>query len=101
MMSVQSSLTMYPIYAYGDETQRRKYLPRLASGEWVGCFGLTEPDAGPDPAGMRTRAEKCADGYRLTRTKTWITNAPLADIFIVSPKSASHGAHNARLVVRT
>src|SRR5712691_10780991 len=76
MMSVQSSLTMYPIFAYGDEAQRRKYLPRLASGEWVGCFGLTEPDAGSDPAGMRTRAEECADGYRLTGTKTWITNAP-------------------------
>jgi glutaryl-CoA dehydrogenase len=91
MMSVQSSLTMYPIYAYGDEAQRRKYLPRLASGEWVGCFGLTEPDAGSDPAGMRTRAEKIADGYRLTGTKTWISNAPFADIFVIWAKSAAHG----------
>jgi glutaryl-CoA dehydrogenase len=91
MFSVQSSLTMYPIYAYGDESQRRKYLPRLVSGEWIGCFGLTEPDAGSDPAGMTTRAEKCADGYRLTGTKTWISNAPLADIFIIWAKSAAHG----------
>jgi glutaryl-CoA dehydrogenase len=91
MMSVQSSLVMYPIYAYGDETQRRKYLPRLATGEWVGCFGLTEPDAGSDPAGMKTRAEKVADGYRLTGTKTWISNAPLADVFVIWAKSAAHG----------
>ncbi len=91
MMSVQSSLTMYPIYAYGDETQRRKYLPRLASGEWVGCFGLTEPDAGSDPAGMKTRAEKIPDGYRLTGTKMWISNAPLADVFVIWAKSAAHG----------
>jgi glutaryl-CoA dehydrogenase len=91
MLSVQSSLTMYPIYAYGDEQQRRRYLPRLASGEWVGCFGLTEPDAGSDPAGMTTRAEKTADGYRLTGTKTWISNAPLADVFIIWAKSAAHG----------
>src|SRR5215468_9019407 len=72
MMSVQSSLTMYPIYAYGDESQRKKYLPRLTTGEWVGCFGLTEPDAGSDPAGMKTRAEKVSDGYRLIGAKTWI-----------------------------
>jgi glutaryl-CoA dehydrogenase len=91
MMSVQSSLTMYPIYAYGDETQRRKYLPKLATGEWVGCFGLTEPDAGSDPAGMKTRAEKTAGGYRLTGTKTWISNAPLADVFVIWAKSAAHG----------
>lgn len=91
MMSVQSSLVMYPIYAYGDEAQRKTYLPRLASGELVGCFGLTEPDAGSDPAGMKTRAEKTAGGYRLTGTKTWITNAPLADIFIIWAKSAAHG----------
>ncbi len=91
MMSVQSSLTMYPIYAYGDETQRRKYLPRLASGEWVGCFGLTEPDAGSDPAGMKTRADKTPDGYSLTGTKTWISNAPLADVFVIWAKSAAHG----------
>ncbi len=90
MMSVQSSLVMYPIYAYGDETQRKKYLPRLASGEWVGCFGLTEPDAGSDPAGMKTRAEKVADGYRLTGSKMWISNSPIADVFVVWAKSAAH-----------
>jgi glutaryl-CoA dehydrogenase len=91
MMSVQSSLTMYPIYAYGDENQRKTYLPKLATGEWVGCFGLTEPDAGSDPAGMKTRAEKVTDGYRLTGTKTWISNAPVADIFVIWAKSAAHG----------
>jgi glutaryl-CoA dehydrogenase len=91
MMSVQSSLVMYPIYAYGDEAQRRKYLPRLATGELVGCFGLTEPDAGSDPAGMKTRAEKVSDGYRLTGTKTWISNAPHADLFLIWAKSAAHG----------
>jgi glutaryl-CoA dehydrogenase len=90
MMSVQSSLVMYPIYAYGDETQRKKYLPKLASGEWIGCFGLTEPDAGSDPAGMATRAEKTPGGYRLTGSKTWISNAPLADVFVVWAKSAAH-----------
>ncbi|MDF3063185.1 MAG: acyl-CoA dehydrogenase [Microvirga sp.] len=90
MMSVQSSLVMYPIYAYGDETQRRKYLPKLASGEFVGCFGLTEPDAGSDPGGMKTRAERTANGYRLTGTKTWISNAPIADVFVVWAKSAAH-----------
>ena len=82
-MSVQSSLVMYPIYAYGNEAQRQKYLPKLASGEWVGCFGLTEPDHGSDPGGMRTRAEKTSGGYRLTGTKMWITNAPIADVFVV------------------
>src|SRR5580693_3514322 len=91
MNSVQSSLVMHPIYAYGDEQQRRRYLPRLASGEWIGCFGLTEPDAGSDPAGMKTRAEKVSDGYRLTGTKTWISNAPLADVFVIWAKSAAHG----------
>jgi glutaryl-CoA dehydrogenase len=90
MMSVQSSLVMYPIYAYGDETQRRTWLPRLASGELVGCFGLTEPDAGSDPGGMRTRAERTATGYRLTGAKTWISNAPIADVFVVWAKSAAH-----------
>ena len=90
MMSVQSSLAMYPIYAYGDERQRKAYLPRLASGEWVGCFGLTEPDAGSDPAGMQTRAEKVADGHKLTGSKTWISNAPIADVFVVWAKSAAH-----------
>ncbi len=90
MMSVQSSLVMYPIYAYGDESQRRKFLPKLASGEWIGCFGLTEPEAGSDPAGMRTRADKTAGGYRLTGSKTWISNAPIADVFVVWAKSAAH-----------
>jgi glutaryl-CoA dehydrogenase len=91
MMSVQSSLVMYPIYAYGDDTQRKTYLPRLASGEHVGCFGLTEPDAGSDPGGMRTRAERIDGGYRLTGAKTWISNAPIADVFVVWAKSAAHG----------
>ncbi len=91
MNSVQSSLVMYPIYAYGSEAQRVKYLPKLATGEWVGCFGLTEPDAGSDPAGMKTRAEKVLDGYRLTGSKMWISNAPIADVFVVWAKSAAHG----------
>lgn len=90
MMSVQSSLVMYPIHAYGSEEQRRKYLPRLASGEWIGCFGLTEPDAGSDPAGMKTRAEKIDGGYRLTGSKTWISNSPIADVFVVWAKSDAH-----------
>jgi len=90
MNSVQSSLVMYPIYAYGDEDQRKKYLPKLATGEWVGCFGLTEPDAGSDPGGMKTRAEKVSDGYRLTGSKMWISNAPIADVFVVWAKSAAH-----------
>ena len=90
MMSVQSSLVMYPIYAYGDEAQRKAYLPKLASGEFVGCFGLTEPDAGSDPAGMKTRAEKIDGGYRLTGAKTWISNAPIADVFVVWAKSPAH-----------
>ncbi|MDG5496531.1 acyl-CoA dehydrogenase [Niveispirillum sp. BGYR6] len=91
MMSVQSSLVMHPIFAYGSEDQRQKYLPKLASGEWIGCFGLTEPDAGSDPAGMRTRAEKIDGGYRLTGAKMWITNAPIADVFVVWAKSDAHG----------
>ena len=90
MMSVQSSLVMYPIYAYGDEAQRRKYLPGLGSGELIGCFGLTEPDAGSDPGSMKTRAEKTDDGYRLNGAKTWISNAPIADVFVVWAKSAAH-----------
>ncbi|WP_439500301.1 acyl-CoA dehydrogenase [Bosea sp. (in: a-proteobacteria)] len=90
MMSVQSSLVMYPIYAYGDENQRKKYLPKLASGEWIGCFGLTEPDAGSDPGGMKTRAEKVADGYKLTGSKMWISNSPIADVFVIWAKSAAH-----------
>ena len=91
MMSVQSSLVMYPIYAYGSEAQRKKYLPKLASGEWIGCFGLTEPDAGSDPAGMKTRAVKTATGYKLTGSKMWISNAPIADVFVVWAKSEEHG----------
>ena len=89
-MSVQSSLVMYPIHAYGSEEQRRKYLPKLASGEWVGCFGLTEPDAGSDPGGMRTRAEKIDGGYKLTGAKTWISNSPIADLAVIWAKSAAH-----------
>jgi glutaryl-CoA dehydrogenase len=91
MMSVQSSLVMHPIHAYGTEAQKRKYLPKLARGEWVGCFGLTEPDAGSDPGSMRTRAEKIDGGYRLTGAKTWISNAPIADVFVVWAKSDAHG----------
>ena len=90
MMSVQSSLVMYPIYAYGSEEQKRRYLPKLASGEWIGCFGLTEPDAGSDPGGMRTRAVKTEGGYRLSGNKTWISNAPIADVFVVWAKSDAH-----------
>ncbi|MEO0542985.1 MAG: acyl-CoA dehydrogenase [Pseudomonadota bacterium] len=90
MMSVQSSLVMYPIDAYGSDAQRAKYLPKLASGEWIGCFGLTEPDAGSDPAGMKTKAEKIDGGYRLTGSKMWISNSPIADVFIVWAKSDAH-----------
>jgi glutaryl-CoA dehydrogenase len=90
-ISVQSSLVMFPILAYGSEEQKQKYLPRLASGEIVGCFGLTEPDAGSDPAGMRTRAEKTPTGYRISGAKTWITNSPIADVFVVWAKSDAHG----------
>ncbi|MBL4837585.1 MAG: acyl-CoA dehydrogenase family protein, partial [Kordiimonadaceae bacterium] len=85
-MSVQSSLVMHPIYAYGTDEQRKKYLPKLASGEWVGCFGLTEPDAGSDPGSMRTRADKVDGGYTLTGTKMWITNSPIADVAVVWAK---------------
>ncbi|SNS19675.1 glutaryl-CoA dehydrogenase [Sphingomonas laterariae] len=91
MMSVQSSLVMYPIHAYGSEEQKQKYLPKLASGEWIGCFGLTEPDAGSDPAGMRTRAEKIDGGYRISGAKTWISNSPIADVFVIWAKSDAHG----------
>lgn len=91
MMSVQSSLVMYPIYAYGSEEQKQKYLPKLASGEYIGCFGLTEPDAGSDPGGMTTRAKKTANGYVLSGAKTWISNAPIADVFVVWAKSDAHG----------
>ncbi len=91
MMSVQSSLVMYPIHAYGSEAQRMKYLPGLASGELIGCFGLTEPDAGSDPGGMRTTATRVDGGYVLNGTKTWISNAPIADVFVVWAKSEAHG----------
>ena len=91
MMSVQASLVMYPIYAYGSEVQRKKYLPKLCTGEWIGCFGLTEPDAGSDPGGMNTRAVKTANGYKLTGSKMWISNAPIADVFVVWAKSEEHG----------
>ena len=91
MMSVQSSLVIYPIFAYGSEEQKQKYLPKLISGEWIGCFGLTEPDAGSDPAGMKTRAIKTESGYRLIGSKMWISNAPIADVFVVWAKSEAHG----------
>jgi len=91
MMSVQSSLVIYPIYAYGSEEQRQKYLPDLCSGARIGCFGLTEPDAGSDPAGMKTRALKTDTGYRLTGSKMWISNSPIADVFVVWAKSEAHG----------
>ena len=91
MLSVQASLVMYPIHAYGTPAQRAKYLPRLASGEWVGCFGLTEPNAGSDPGSMTTRAEASGSGYILNGTKTWISNSPMADVFIVWAKSSAHG----------
>jgi glutaryl-CoA dehydrogenase len=88
-MSVQSSLVMYPIYAYGDEAQRERYLPKLATGEWIGCFGLTEPDHGSDAGNLTTRAEAVAGGYRLTGAKMWISNSPIADVFVVWAKD--HG----------
>ncbi|MES1191735.1 MAG: acyl-CoA dehydrogenase [Steroidobacter sp.] len=86
MMSVQSSLVMFPIFEFGSEAQRRRYLPKLARGEWVGCFGLTEPDHGSDPGSMNTRAAKTANGYVLNGSKTWITNSPIADVFVVWAK---------------
>jgi len=90
MMSVQSSLVIHPIYTYGSDEQRDKYLPGLVSGDLIGCFGLTEPDAGSDPAGMKTRAEKIEGGYRLRGAKMWISNAPIADVFVVWAKSEAH-----------
>jgi len=90
MMSVQSSLVMYPIHAYGSDEQHRKYLPGLASGELIGCFGLTEPDAGSDPAGMRTAARKVSGGYVINGSKMWISNSPFADVFVVWAKSDAH-----------
>ena len=91
MMSVQSSLVMFPIHAFGSEEQKHKYLPGLARGELIGCFGLTEPDAGSDPGGMITRAQKIDGGYRISGGKTWISNAPIADVFIIWAKSYAHG----------
>ena len=91
MMSVQSSLVMYPIFAYGSDAQKKKYLPSLASGDFIGCFGLTEPDAGSDPSGMRTLATKTTNGYIITGTKMWISNSPFANVFIVWAKSEEHG----------
>ncbi|MEG3165707.1 acyl-CoA dehydrogenase [Sphingomonas sp. PB2P19] len=91
MMSVQSSLVMYPIFAYGSDAQKRKYLPKLASGEFIGCFGLTEPDAGSDPGGMTTRAKKTDGGYVISGAKTWISNSPIADVFVIWAKSDAHG----------
>ncbi|MEM9145997.1 MAG: acyl-CoA dehydrogenase [Pseudomonadota bacterium] len=91
MLSVQSSLVMHPIYAYGTEAQREKYLPGLAEGRLIGCFGLTEADAGSDPGGMKTRAEKTEGGYRISGTKMWISNAPIADVFVIWAKSDAHG----------
>ena len=91
MMSVQSSLVMYPINAFGSEEQKKKYLPKLATGEWIGCFGLTEPDAGSDPGGMRTTARKVEGGYVLSGSKTWISNSPIADVFVIWAKSDAHG----------
>lgn len=91
MMSVQSSLVMYPIHAYGSEAQRQKYLPGLAAGTLIGCFGLTEPDAGSDPSGMKTTAKKTANGYVLNGSKMWISNSPIADVFVIWAKSEAHG----------
>ena len=90
MMSVQSSLVMHPINTFGSEEQKQKYLPKLATGEYIGCFGLTEPDAGSDPAGMRTNAKPVDGGFTLNGSKTWISNAPIADVFVVWAKSAAH-----------
>ena len=90
MMSVQSSLVMHPINTFGSEEQKQKYLPKLSSGEYIGCFGLTEPDAGSDPAGMRTNAKKVNGGFMVNGSKTWISNAPIADVFVVWAKSAEH-----------
>lgn len=89
-MSVQSSLVMHPIFAYGTDAQRQKYLPKLASGEWVGCFGLTEPDHGSDPGGMVTRAKPVDGGYKISGAKNWITNSPIADVFVIWAKSEAH-----------
>ncbi|RPH61448.1 MAG: acyl-CoA dehydrogenase, partial [Burkholderiales bacterium] len=96
MMSVQSSLVMVPIYEFGTEAQRKKYLPKLATGEWIGCFGLTEPNHGSDPGSMETRAKRVDGGYQLTGAKMWISNSPIADVFIVWAKCAG-GDHDGRI----
>jgi len=96
MMSVQSSLVMFPIFEFGSEAQRNKYLPRLATGEWVGCFGLTEPNHGSDPGSMVTHATKNKDGYVITGNKTWITNSPIADVFVVWAKLNENGEDSIR-----
>ena len=90
MMSVQSSLVIHPINTFGSQEQKEKYLPKLTGGEWIGCFGLTEPDAGSDPAGMRTFAKKVDGGFCLNGSKTWISNAPVADVFVIWAKSDEH-----------
>ncbi len=90
MMSVQSSLVIFPIYAFGDDRQREKFLPKLVSGEWIGCFGLTEPEAGSDAGSLKTYATRTSSGYRINGTKTWISNAPMADVFVVWAKSEAH-----------
>ncbi|TMJ43192.1 MAG: acyl-CoA dehydrogenase, partial [Alphaproteobacteria bacterium] len=92
-MSVQNSLVMHPIEAYGSEAQRKRYLPKLATGEWIGCFGLTEPDAGSDPGGMKTRAKRVNGGFVLNGTKMWITNSPIADVAVVWAKLEDEGIH--------
>ena len=96
MMSVQSSLVMVPINEFGTEAQKQKYLPKLATGEWIGCFGLTEPDHGSDPGSMATRAQKVDGGYRLKGNKMWISNSPIADVFVVWAKEVSEGGQVAR-----
>ena len=96
MMSVQSSLVMVPINEFGSEEQKQKYLPKLASGEWIGCFGLTEPNHGSDPGGMETRAVKTANGYKLSGSKMWITNSPVATVFVVWAKCVG-GDHDGRI----
>ena len=100
MMSVQSSLVMYPIFAYGSPQQKQELLPKLATGQFIGCFGLTEPDAGSDPGAMKTRAVRTDNGYRLIGNKTWISNAPIADVFVVWAKSDAHGGKIRGFVLR-
>jgi glutaryl-CoA dehydrogenase len=93
MMSVQSSLVMVPIYEFGTEAQRKKFLPKLATGEWIGCFGLTEPNHGSDPGSMVTRAKKTDGGYKLSGSKMWISNSPIADVFVVWAKEVEPDGH--------